>query len=409
MNIIEIEKDPTNSLIYLDRYVNDGSPSGFTEKYRTSESTDPFSIKKSFHLYALEEDEKYFSTFGNQIKNIPLKNNQLFVHPDMKKHPSLKGFNLKKNNEFSVSPTSSCRTVRILSADCNDYVKLHYDGIIGRVNRKLNTYRAISGVEISNILKKGIDNDCLSGYISIYEEPFARLFLNPNEKNKNSYWGMVWRLNKPYGKNSKKIKYTIPLFSLWSKDRLDKHSKIIGEQLFDIWGHKSNEIYSDKIIFPIIDTYFEFLIKLGLQNELNSQNILIGFDEKWIPISIIIRDLMGIEKDIDIRNILGLSNNFTSNQYKLLSSYNNNYQIRHSFAFDFKVSHYVIKPLVNFATKHKILEKDKIISQLKSRVKYWINLLPKDFFPEKYWYSHENVLLTHNRKYVKNTNPLLRD
>ena len=50
MKLDEIFRDPTDSLIYMERYVNKGSPSGFTDKYTVSARYDPKSDYPSFDL-----------------------------------------------------------------------------------------------------------------------------------------------------------------------------------------------------------------------------------------------------------------------------------------------------------------------------------------------------------------------
>jgi hypothetical protein len=409
MTLKDFEANPTASLIYLDRYVNDGSPSGFTEINRTSPMTDPFGLNPDFNLFAIEASENDFQIYGSLSPDIPLESNQFYIHPDMVKHIDLKGCNIIKQDHFSVVPTSSCRTVKILSDTCGDYVKLHYDGIIGRINRKLNTYRAISGVELSNIIKENLTNGTLSDFISIYEEPFAKLFLNPLENNENLFWGMIWRLETPFGKRSDMISFIVPLFSLWSIDRINKEEATFGRQLFNYLGTNATHCFVDELLLPILDSYFELIVKLGLQNEYNSQNLLIGFDTNWKPQSIIFRDLMGIEKDIDIRNSIGLSNRFDSYQYKSISSYDNLYSIRHSFAFDFKVCKYVIEPLMNLTVDFGIAKRQDLIEILRDRTKYWMELLPKHYFPKGKWYSHDKILLLEKREYIEQYNPLLRD
>ena len=132
MTLKDFEINPTESLIYFDRYVNDGSPSGFTEINRTSPMTDPFGMNKDFHLSMIESQEKNFKIYGSLVPDIPLESYQFYIHPDMVNHSDLKGCRIIKQETFSVAPTSSCRTVKILSYDNGDYIKLHYDGIIGR-------------------------------------------------------------------------------------------------------------------------------------------------------------------------------------------------------------------------------------------------------------------------------------
>ncbi|MDD4149172.1 MAG: hypothetical protein PHE33_04020 [Bacteroidales bacterium] len=411
MKISNIESNPFESLIYLDRYVNDGSPSGFTEINKSSAATDTFSSNKSFKLFAIESKDNDFEIYGSLKLNIPLKSNQLLIHPDMKNKDSLKGCKVVEVNSFTVSPTSSFRSVQILSENCNDYIKLHYDAVLGRIYRQLYSKRAIAGVEISAIIKESLLNDTLSNFISIFEEPFAKIFNPPTLKDEKDSWGMVWRNSKPLGKKSNDISCIIPLFSIWSIDRQSINDSKIGSQLFKIWGEKAKQNLISEILIPIIDSYFELVVRLGLQNEFNAQNLLIGFDKSWNVISIIIRDMMGVEKDLGLRNSLGLSTTFDSSPYKILSTDDSLYTKRHSFTFDFKVCDYVIEPLIKLAVNQRIASRENLIELLRERTKYWIQQLPSDYFPKGKWYSHDKVLLTEkaDRKYIENKNPLLRD
>ncbi len=72
---------------YLERYVNDGSPSGFTAVNTTSPLTSPFGLNPWFNLYICTAPMERFKTFG-QIPNYPVDgicdhDNWVFVHPDM--------------------------------------------------------------------------------------------------------------------------------------------------------------------------------------------------------------------------------------------------------------------------------------------------------------------------------------
>ncbi|OFX35254.1 MAG: hypothetical protein A2X08_07390 [Bacteroidetes bacterium GWA2_32_17] len=411
MKIKAIETNPHESLIYLDRYVNDGSPSGFTEVNKTSSKTDTFSLNRSFKLLSLVSDENNFKIYGSLKEKIPLAHNQFFIHPDMINHSDLYGCTLEVNKSFEVSPTSSFRTVKIISENNSDYVKLHYDGKLGRIYRKLNPIRAIAGVEISNIVKEGITRNLLSDFISIYEEPFAKIFINPKMTNCSEPWGMVWRNSKPSGIRIKNVKYIIPLFSFWSKDRQSKQDDSFGTQLFNIWGTVAIDKSLKQVLMPTLDAYFELLVNFGLQNEYNAQNILIGFDQDWNAITIILKDMMGIEKDLELRKSLGLSTIFDSTPYKVISASDPLYQKRHSFAFDFKVCTYVIEPLIELAVENKLTTKEQLIDAMKQRTSYWLKKLPSDYFPPDIWFSHDNIdiSVTENRVYIENKYPLLRN
>lgn len=409
MMIEKIISDPEAALVHLDRYVNDGSPSGFTEINKTSHQTDTFSPNPFFTLYKIEASPDEFEIYGQLTEGIPLLKHELFIHPDMTGHLQLRGINIQPEHRFSVSPTSSFRTVKIVNHSCRDYVKLHYDKILGRINRKLNRRKAISGVEISNELTRFIDSGKLSSIIAIYQEPFAKIFQNPLSDPENS-WGMVWRKEKPFGPNCHEIAYIIPLFSFWSADRKSLLDACFGMQLFSLWGDNSKMKLINQLLIPLLDCYFELLIKIGLQNEYNAQNLLIGIDHQWNIVSIINRDMMGMEKDLPLREALGLATQFDSTPYKSLAGNDPLYQTRHSFIFDFKVCEYVILPLIDLAADAGVAPRNELLDSMIERTAFWLKQLPADFFPKGRWYSHPkiDISIKANRIYHEHSNPPLR-
>jgi hypothetical protein len=202
----------------------------------------------------------------------------------------------------------------------------------------------------------------------------------------------------------------LPLFALWSIDRLRSYDPPLLEPICKAMGaHAASQLMED-LLFPIVDSYFGLLLQLGFQVELNAQNLLIGFDENWRPVAIVLRDLMGTEKDIGLRKFLGLTTDFESAPYKILNDNDLSYcQIRHSFVFDFKVSIYVLDPIIECASLLQCLNADEASEALRERTRMWITKLPANFFSEdRKWYRHDKVLLEHPRKYIAEQNPRYR-
>jgi len=393
------------SLIYCERYVNDGSPSGFSEKFNTSPETNPFDRFINFNIPSLIDDETNFEYYGD--KNLIHDNRvKFYIHPDMISHKEIMSFSKETNKSIIAYPTSSGRTV-LLDFEQPIYVKLHYDGLIGRINRKLIYRKAIAGVEISNEIKSAMQTSTIkSNFLGILEEPLAIIHRNPH-LNKELNWGVVFRSFHPTFTTEVKSRFILPFFSLFSKDRNNSDPPILS-QLFNLWGELSLTTITNKVLIPIIDIYFELIVKLGLQNEMNAQNILISFDSSFMPNGIILRDFMGFEKDLDIRKQNNLNISFDSEPYKVISSLDKLYIIRHSFAFDFKVSHYIIKPILDYIEIFNKRYASEILNMLRSQTEYWVKALPDNYFPNDGWYSHNKVLLNSKREYIFNRNPLLR-
>lgn len=410
MKLVTIQNNPFDSLIYMERYVNDGSPSGFSEKYNTSSFTNPFGRNDHFKLPFLDAKDKKLSDYGDLTlltDNLEFFTSSIFfVHPDMLKNDGIKGMKVHESDLKSY-PTSSSRTILVVTENVNFYLKLHYDGIIGRINRSLPFTKAISGFENSNIIEAGINKKIYPEYFGIFRE----IGLRTLTVNNNGSWSFVLRESIPF-KTEKSTIFIVPFFSIFSKDRLDNDCSLL-TQLSILYANRTTEIVVELIIKRIIECYFLLILNEGLQFELNAQNVLIGFDENFIPTSIIFRDLMGIEKDITIRNSKYLLNDFLSAPYKYISKEQDEvfYKIRHSFAFDFKLSKYIVEPLLSALKSFSILNIDiaNMNNTIKDYCKLFIDELDKDYFPsDGKWYYHENVLLTGERIYLESNNPIYR-
>lgn len=130
-------------------------------------------------------------------------------------------------------------------------------------------------------------------------------------------------------------------------------------------------------------------------------------------IGIVIRDLMGVEKDLPIRRILGLKVDFESSPYKCIDNIDpTNYVIRHSFAFDYKLSHYVLAPVIaaavtscRSATK---VSADNCSAYIRDVAASKLKRLPENYFPKGHWYRHPRQLLHRDRPYEQVDAPLFR-
>jgi hypothetical protein len=376
--------------------------------------TDPYGLTPWFHPYYLETESGRLDVWGLVPEQVPdeekLPSHWFLLHPDMVPHQDLNTFTVRRCDDLKVLPTSSGRTVQILGSASRDYIKFHYDGLIGRIDRKLPLIKAISGPEVSQLLLDAIEKSVLPKNVCILHETGAKLLrINPHDPL--DQWGLVWREGNPRGERASKIRYLLPLFSLWSVDRLRPFDPPILKALCQRWGTKASAHVIHDVLLPIMDTYFSLVSKLGLQMEFNSQNILLGFDENWYPLVLTLRDMMGTEKDLTLRESLGLSVEFDSSPYKCISAESDQelYRIRHSFVFDFKVGTYVLDPIINCASSIGCLAKSEVISTLRLRAQGWLNQLPSDYFPaDGCWYRHDLVLLNVDRRYFAQPTPRYR-
>lgn len=400
MKLSVILKNPTETLLYMERMVNDGSPSGFSFINTTTKHTCPFYVDK-FEVNQIIDYEDKFVTVGDLEK---IENNNIFdfvyVHPDWRLYNSI--LDIRKTGKF-VIPTSSSRTVKDISNDF--YIKMAYPGILGRINRDLGLKQIYASYDVNNILYKLILDEDVPPALAFLPEIGGKCY-----KNNNCEIGYVLRKFEPVGKNTYRIKAQIPAFSLFSKDIKSDDEPIIIQLL-----REQTNIYEylfNQLFFPIIDCYFFCIFCGGIQPEMHSQNFLIGIDDMYNICSIILRDLESVDKDITIMEQINSFPHLKSYPYKCICKEQYNYRIKHSFMYDHKLGEYFFDPLISCLSENNIIDKCKTQKIIKNYVtdKYGNKIF--NFFPEdKKWYKFDSVLVNRDedfRPYISNPNPKYR-
>jgi len=395
----------------MERYVNIGSPSGFSDKYITSLPTYAKGSNESFYLCGITFPSNIkIEEFG--LKPIFAGDWQMLIHPDMMYNP-------KNNDLFSVStdinlnvllvtPTASSRTVKILDNE-GWFLKLNYKGLIGRIDRTIGRSQALSAVEVSNIISNAIDSGKLPKKFFFMREPFSRvIFLK--YKRKPYEYGIVFREPFAYP-NTSEIKYLFPAFSFFSVDDKNPKDPSILTQLINKQNKEVDDFLFDDIISPVYENYFNLLLSCGLQLECHAQNTLYAIGDNYKVIGVVAKDAESIDKDLELMSELNIEQNIKSTDYKCLRREDYNYHIMHSFMFDFKLGEYLISPLIEDASKNFQFDKAKLVNRIKKYNNTFIAKLPSDFFPsDGKWYSYENIVHDKSKKrpYIPKENPNYR-
>lgn len=384
MKLEEIIKNPFTSLNYMERLVNNGSPSGFTKRNSTSEKTNPFK-SEGFYLKKIDNN---FNVYGDLPEEL-LSLGGLLVHPDMENYISNKKIICDTN--IYVVPTSSFRTVKVL--DKEYYIKLSYPGVIGRMRRDLEEQHVLSCIQMNQILYSLVQKEETNKLFAFLPE-YAGGVTSLGSKIKAGY--MV-RSSIPIGKNVSNIAYIIPGFSLFGKDIKNPVDMEIINQIM-LYKNVGNEYLLTNIIQPLIEFYFDCLLKEGISPEMHSQNILFGFDKEWNVASIILRDLESIDKDVTIRANLDKSNFI--NSFKNIKESDYNYRIKHSFMFDHKLGEYLVEELITCTKKLNLVQEINLRKAIKDFTvdnygSYFQNLFPSN----SKWYKFDNVEINHDLPY----------
>lgn len=378
------------SLDYMERIVNDGSKSGFTNINTTSKTTNPF-YSNGFYVLKYTSDSNCFESYGNLEKyDFQEKNNNcIYLHPDWSEKPEFSNiFSFGEvEKSYWVVPTSSARTVHIYNS--NTYLKLYYPGIIGRLNRELKFPQLISGIEITKIFESAKKNHNLLPVFAFMPEPYGRIL----KKDKNEIGFLIREFPIDICDM-----YLIPGFSMFSKDQLSPEDTSI---IFQLLYSQDNPIdyLLTQFCYPLIDIFFMCVLNEGLIPEMHSQNILFAFDKNWDVKRIILRDFESIDKDISIREELGKCIDFLEFPYKCISSSDSNYRKRYSFMYDHKLCEYLLDPLIQSATIYLNINSDIIKKKIKDYThSNYSNILSKLFPEDGCWYKYPDSLIDRTTK-----------
>lgn len=273
------------------------------------------------------------------------------------------------------------------------FLKLAYRGMIGRVVRDLSTLHARSAVEVSTAIRDAQRAGSLPKSFRFMGETFARVarLSNRDDPTNPIYdWGIVAR--EPCATWSSRGSYLVPAFALFSTDEISPNHPTILNQVLSVHAANAEEFLVESVIAPIFDGYFSLLLCRGLQLEAHAQNVLFEIDEHLDVVAVVFRDAESVDKDVSLMEELGLGNPFHGLEYKCLLRGQYNYQIMHSFMFDFKLGEYLVTPLIKEAVRAGHISEARVRDRLRSHNAPYIRRLPEDFFPRDAWYSYHNVV-----------------
>ena len=397
MKLDTILAEPEKSLQYMERLVNNGSPSNFSFKYITSHQTCPLYVSQ-YPMCILRDSSEKFMSYGDlSLDTCFKKNNYIYIHPDWK--DVFNDLRIEETPLFAY-PTSSSRTVRLSNSDV--YIKMAYPGVLGRITRELRKEHIFSSIDVTSILNQLIQQKTAPVSLSFFPETGGKVY-----KSKHCEIGYVIRHTKPSGKRVNQIKALIPAFSLFSNDRVSQNDVPLIIQLLCIKDSPINYLLYE-LIYPIIDIYFFCIFNGGIQPEMHSQNFMIGIDSQFNIPSIILRDLESMDKDISIMRTYQLDNHLLSFPFKCISEKQYNYKIKHSFMYDHKLGEYFFDPLIKCVQQYGFANEGEIENAIKIYVKETYGNKLINFFPQNgLWYKFDNVLIDRNvstRPYITNSN-----
>ena len=266
------------SLAYAERYLNDGSDSGFSAN-TTYRSTSPKHGKRKFYLknIVINSEDKVMN-FGNADGYLPA--GEICIHPDV----FLSNSNNISHLGMDVSPTASGRTLMHIENDGFFFLKVAYTRCLGRLTRHMGSDKIKSAVEVTDLLMNAVQSGKVNSCFAFLREDKGRVILL-NERNKfiknlspaeyaekDYEYGVIVREGKPYPYLNKK-EYLIPFFSLFSKEYYPVTGELIDPansyeplliQLYKKQSKSMMDFVLEDIVYPLYNTYFDAMIYAGV-------------------------------------------------------------------------------------------------------------------------------------------------
>lgn len=392
--------------IELERYVNDGSPSGFNKG--VDFEYHPFNSKKYFDLPVYQSERLNHV----QVGQLPAFWTEKFsiedkipipIHPEvldiiLSSCPNLAS---EKKMSIKVQPTSSGRTVLWENTDQAHYIKLHFPKKIGRFHRDLSIHKWLSCLEKSKEFYLYCNSfPSIMGFL--YD--FGGIFYI--DKKTGSGFGTIFREFKPRPKISITSKLLLPAFSLFAKSNKKGRENKLLHYILDLIGNDKYVFFS-LFINPLIESFLYLSLEIGLIPECNAQNVLYEFDLEKLKTRIIFRDLGDTFVDHEVRRSKKLHTMFCT--YKSLDGiFGKDIFQRRSFAYDFKLSFYILKPLIDRYVDITRKSAESLYLDIKDVFHSKFNYSKYYFDSNTYWYSYPNEDNVGRDSYIKNRNPIFR-
>lgn len=407
MLLREIAARPTIARRYMERYVNNGSPSGFTYEYTSSSETSPFGATPSFPLLTASLPDLLIEDLGM----LPdwLCPGQIPLHPDMAREELIiSNCGNIHATPLQVTPTASARTVEVIDPTYTGFVKLSYKGLLGRVDRQISRSHALSAIDVTSILDRATKEQILPTVFSFLREAGARVGSLNTPTGTRDEWGTVFREIDPSPRQARTA-FLIPAFALFASDVNAPADPPLLNQLFELQKVPADEYLFDNIVAPIVVCYFELLLTCALQFECNAQNVLLGFDSHGNVTTVAFRDFESVDKDVSLSEDLKLGMVFSSSPFKCVHRELYNYSIKHSFMYDFKLGEYILSPTIG--TVPEEAARSRLVRRTRDLGRSYVDRLPPSFFPsDGKWYSYPNVVVdkTIKRPYFGTPEPKYR-
>lgn len=345
MKLDELWPMRSELMFRLERWVNDGSPSGWTDgAHQVGEAFRPTGTRARIPVPTVQVHVDQCAWFGDRtdsgLEQLLRADGQVLclpLHPDVPITPEA-----IPGPVLSAVPTSSARTVAWPDATRPTHLKLHYPGLLGRAPRELNRRRVrisvATSIELSRLRASGV----LDARTDFLAEPVGVVHPSSIVYHENDEVGLLVRDTSPLTPRRAGLT-VLPCFSLTSGDRLVSEDEPLLVQLIRQHGWNVDD-FAEALIAPLLRSYFELALSFGIIPEMHGQNTLVEIDPDGRCTRVVHRDLLDMVCDPLVRAARRLPVP-TGMRSRELSDTDGVYDWR-SWAFDFKFAEYTLEPAV---------------------------------------------------------------
>ena len=294
------------SLIYLDRYRNEGtrvySPhADYTEadeRYRPNSRVSTFDIP----VFELPSDEVnvYAADPGPALRQAYISEDRtLFcVHPQLLESQGddpylarILSFGKAKKG-IRVSPSSSTRTLYVYESSPPHALKVHFPFRVSRYGRRMRDEVVEQAINVSRELQRGLGT-MDPGFAFLREVLGVTYKKLRHETARGENWGYLVREMTPFP-SVREERPLVPGFSLFGRDFFEPGKLPL---LFKLARDEDLQAYVlEQIMFPIIRHWVGCFLNFGLLLEPHGQNILLEIGSEGEVVRIVYRDLnLGID------------------------------------------------------------------------------------------------------------------
>lgn len=359
----------------LERYVNDGSPSGYTFQDASSTPTTAWSGLPSFQLPLVAAEIVRECGEPQELGGLE-KSLRAFcpVHPDVL---PLTGYNIILDpiawKHVNVVPTSSPRVV-LAAPNWHFALKLNYPRCLGRFPRQLTWEQAETSVGVSTYART-VEFE----HTVLLAEPYAVQYrLRPALSRIGSSEHVVIVRDCKLGAEER-IVWAIPGFAMLARERLGFLENPLVFEVAEPLGIRPAALLGEGFVATFFRSVDELVVKAGIWPECTAQNCFFAMRESGKP-CIIWRDCQGFFRDAELLAEFGKKDVIDLSNYHLLAG--RDAPMWRSYLFDDLISRHIVDPCLKlFETDGERRKMERLITSVGRRsLVATSSILPKESY-----------------------------